>query len=144
MMVGDGTWSRSSRAAALDKRLSAAAFRVLAILGCYADATGHCYPSVVTIADLLGISRRMVQIHLRRLEALGYIATVHQKRIGPAMGHRRNGARLGGGWAPNVYTLIFPVPPSLKRTDNAKRDFALSEPTTRNPIAPTTRNPTSH
>jgi hypothetical protein len=95
-----GTWSRASKAAALDRRLSSEAFRVLAILGCYADAEGRCHPSVTTVAGHLRLKRRMVQYHIRRLEALGYIVTT--RRI-----------RTRGGWTSNAYQLCFPAPPSL-------------------------------
>jgi DNA-binding transcriptional ArsR family regulator len=110
-----GTWSRMSKAAALDRRLSAEAFRVLGVLGCYADATARCHPSIPTIAARLGLGHRVVQYHLRRLEALGYVLTVRQPRRG-SDGRRKNGTRLGGGWAPNVYQLCFPTPPSLATT----------------------------
>jgi len=108
-----GTWTRVSKAAALDQRLSMPTFRVLGVLGCYADAAGRCYPSVTTIAARRGLGRRMVQYHLRRLEEFGYVLTMRQSRPSGITGMRSNGARLGGGWAPNAYQLLFPTPPSL-------------------------------
>jgi hypothetical protein len=115
-----------AKAAALDRRLSAEAFRVLGVLYCYADATSHCCPSIPTIAAHLALTRRMVQLHIRRLEELGYVTTTRQKRTVSETGRRRNGARLGGGWAPSMYTLIYPAPPSLKWSDKAKPDFTSS------------------
>jgi len=126
---GNGTWARVSRAAALDRRLSSEAFRVLAVLCCYADNTTYrCCPSVATIADHLGLTRRMAQLHLRRLEELGYVTTIRQKLGTGAIGRRRNGARMGGGWTANIYVLVYPPPPSLKRSDDAKPDFTSSTP----------------
>jgi DNA-binding transcriptional ArsR family regulator len=106
-----------AKAAALDQRLSAEAFRVLGVLCCYADATSRCCPSVTTVGEHLGLSDRMVQRHLRRLEEMGYVDSRQRKRSPGALGHRRNGARIGGGNAANIYTLVFPTPPSLKRSD---------------------------
>jgi hypothetical protein len=108
-----GTWAQISKAAALDTRLSAAAFRVLAVLSAYSNDAGYCYPSIATIATRLGLKERVVQYHLRTLEKFGYLVTVRQSRPRGFVGRRANGARMGGGWAPNAYELHFPTPPSL-------------------------------
>lgn len=108
-----GTWSRVSRAATFDTRLSAAAFRVLAALGSHADEIGHCYPSVSTIAARLGLDRRTAQRHLRKLEAAGYIQSLKRLRI------------KGGGYASNEYLLRFPTPPAT--TDGASAGVTTGE-----------------
>ena len=93
----NGTWSRVSRAAALDLSVPAEAVRVLCVLGCYADASGRCYPSVQTIADHLGLKRRQAQRHLRALEKAGYLRTDPQMRV------------IRGGFGLNNYVLLFPA-----------------------------------
>ena len=132
-----GTWTRVSKAAALDRRLSAAAFRVLGVLGCYADETGRSYPSVSTIAAKLGLQDRIVQVHLRALEKLGYLTTRRQIRPYGVPGQRKNGARLGGQTS-NAYQLTFPDVPSLARltTDAVQPECNPSNATGCTPNAP--------
>ena len=116
-----GTWGRVSKAAALDAKLSDAAFRVLSILGCYADAQGYCYPAVGTVAAQLRLTRRSVQRHLRRLERLGYLTTLRQYRI------------KGGGWSVNAYMLKYPPAPSLARVPDAHEAAEGGDPSAAHP-----------
>jgi hypothetical protein len=106
-----GRWAKLSASAVLDKRLTAAALRVLAVLGTYADAHGLAWPSVETIAGRLGLKRRVVHIHLKKLHLLGYIDIRPRSRIG-----------LRGGRPSNVYCLNFPDLPSEVRWDCASFD----------------------
>src|SRR5262249_11147262 len=117
-----GTWGRVSKAAALDRQLTSATFRVLAVLACYVDKAGYCYPAVGTIAAHLGLTRRMVQLHLRRLEDRRYITTLHRYRTSGGAGLRSNGARQGGGFSVNAYLLKYPPAPSLAADGNAQDD----------------------
>jgi hypothetical protein len=82
-------YSRLAAAAIVDRRLTAEVLRVLAMLGIFADKFGYCFPAVTTIAHNLGIERRTVQRHLRKLEELGHIQTVPTTRS-TAGGHGRN------------------------------------------------------
>ena len=92
-----GRFSRLPAAAVVDLRLSAEALRVLAVLGCYADKTGRCWPAVTTMARRLGLHRTTVQRHLRKLEGtLGHVdrtETIRETR---------------GGWGRNRYRLSYP------------------------------------
>jgi hypothetical protein len=100
-------WAKVAQAAIYDSRMSAERLRVLAAIASYADfKSNECYPAVSTIAARLTLSRRMVQLHLRGLEQLGYVRTLPQMRTS-----RRAGGN-GGGSASNRYVLQFPVPPS--------------------------------
>ena len=63
-----------------DRRLSAAAFRVLAALGTYSDKDGWCWPSMSTLARMLNCTRQAVQQHIRELAKLGYIEVQPQLR----------------------------------------------------------------
>lgn len=92
-----GRWATISLALVIDPRISAEPKLVAAMLGAYADRTGHCYPSLGTIAARLGLHRRTVQRHLRTLEAGGYIMTWRRPRIDGR-----------GGSASNGYLLLFP------------------------------------
>lgn len=119
-VIKAGTWTRISKAAALDARLSAEAFRVLAVLGCYADALGQCCPAVGTIAALRGVTRRQLQRQLRQLETFGYLTTSRQTRT--------NGR---GGYGSNGYVLTFPdVTPDVASVvgDNATPDVTSLPP----------------
>jgi hypothetical protein len=107
-IIANGTWSRVSKAAIQDARLSPACFRVLAALGSYADAIGTCYPSVARIACDLGCTRSQVHRHLNTLCAFGYLVRWKQIRIG----YEKNGRNLSGGYAPNGYQLLFPALPA--------------------------------
>jgi hypothetical protein len=79
-----------------DTRLDAGPLRVLAAVATYADDNGYCYPAVGTIGARLYLSRRTVQRHMRKLEALGYLVRRYQYRI------------KGGGNASNSYTVHYP------------------------------------
>lgn len=61
-----------------DKRMGAAAFRVLACLGTYSDERGWCRPKQSTIGKRLGISRQAVQKQIRTLVELGYLEVHHR------------------------------------------------------------------
>jgi len=67
-------------AAVTDKRLGAAAFRVLAALGRHGDKNGWCFPSLKTLADDLGVSRQAISKCLQQLAALGYVQIQAQTR----------------------------------------------------------------
>ena len=91
-----GRFARVAAAAIFDPRMSAAALRVLAAFASYASADNTCFPAIETVADRLGLTRRMVQLHLRSLEAAGYV-------------EREATRRSRGGSGANLYTLQFPV-----------------------------------
>jgi hypothetical protein len=93
---GQWTFVRLASAAVLDRSLSAECVRTLAAFALYADAKGFCRPAVGTVANILGVSRRAVQLNMRRLEASGYLATVRTQRE-------------KGGFGANDYQLRFPA-----------------------------------
>jgi DNA-binding transcriptional ArsR family regulator len=95
-----GRFARLPDAAVFDARLSAEALRVLAALATYADSVGFCFPALTTIAKRLGLERRTVQRHLRKLEAAGYVVT----------GRSIRSSR--GGYGRNRYLLVYPAAPS--------------------------------
>ncbi len=114
----NGTWCRTSKAAVFDSRIPAEALRVLMALGAYADDLGRCTPSVGTLAEMLNLSRRQVQRHLRVVERLGYLQSWRQIRVDGRGGHSSNG-----------YVLSFPPAPSLRRARNAGDAPSRSAPT---------------
>ncbi len=77
-----------------DRRLSNAAFRVLAALGTFSDKEGWCWPSMVTLAEMLNTSRQAPQRQIRKLCKLGYIEKSRQHRA-------------DGGNTSNRYRLLF-------------------------------------
>lgn len=93
-------WGKISSRALVDQRLSAEAIRVLCVLAVH-DFPSGCFPSVETIAGKIGCRARVVQYHLRRLEALGYIAVSRQAE------------RLGGKRV-NRYQLIIVAPDGVQ------------------------------
>lgn len=117
-VIPDGTWARVATAAIFDRRLSAEALRVLSVLGTYADEIGHCYPSVSTMAARLGLQRRQVQRHLRKLEELGYVQSYRRTRI------------EGGGYASNGYQLRFPAVTDARNAGGGAHPAAEWQPAT--------------
>lgn len=67
-------WAKIPHEVTVDDRLKGCDFRVLARLVYHARDSGVCWPSVMTLARDLGLARRTVQIALKRLEGLGYVA----------------------------------------------------------------------
>lgn len=59
--------------AAADKDLSDSEHRTLAVIGMFGDPEGWCWPSQSTLADLRGISRKTINLHIKRLIELGYL-----------------------------------------------------------------------
>ena len=72
-----------------DERLGNAAFRVLAMLGTYADPDGWCWPSYGTLAQRMGISRQAVAKQLKELQRLGYIEIVPSYRPNGSLSSNR-------------------------------------------------------
>lgn len=68
-------WAKIPHEIAVDSRLKGCDFRVLARLAYHARDSGVCWPSVATLARDLGLGRRTVQIALKRLQGLGYVAS---------------------------------------------------------------------
>lgn len=68
-------WAKIPHEIALDSRLKGCDFRVLARLAYHARDSGVCWPSVATLARDLDLGRRTVQIALKRLQGLGYVAS---------------------------------------------------------------------
>ncbi len=95
-----GTYAVVPAKAASDRRLGLRSpLHVLVLLGRYRNAkTGVCVPAVERIAAELGLKRRAVQQHIKKLLDCGYLT---------AIGRRRE----NGGWSSNAYTLLFPALP---------------------------------
>jgi hypothetical protein len=91
-VAASGRFAITPALAVEDQRLGDAAYRVLACLGTYADKHGWCWPSTITRAQRLGITRQAVQRSLRQLADLGYIQVEHRHRVDGA--HDRNRYRL--------------------------------------------------
>ncbi len=75
-----------------DRRLGPAPFRVLAALGTFSDRDGWCWPSMTTLAKMLGYTRQAAQQHVQELIKLGYIEVRRQQR--PDKGYAANRFRL--------------------------------------------------
>jgi len=91
-MTGDAKFSRIPARAA-DLELTAADWRVLHVIGLYADKAGHACPSLERIAKITRIERRHVTRSTKRLAQLGLI---HYER-----------RRQGDGWANNRYQILY-------------------------------------
>ncbi|HEX6960005.1 MAG TPA: helix-turn-helix domain-containing protein [Ferrovibrio sp.] len=95
-------FARLPQAAIFDPNLPASALRVLAALCAYIDQEGKCWPSIGTLAERLGdgYSPRMVQRHLRALEAAGHISIELQPN--------------GVGKSSNLYRVRFETRPAAE------------------------------
>ena len=71
-------------------------YEVLKALVSFMDAKGTCYPSIETIANMLGISTRTVMRALKELEEMGYIKKEQIKLPNVKAKH-------------NQYTILTPV-----------------------------------
>ena len=71
-------------------------YEVLKALVSFMDAKGTCYPSIETIANMLGISARTVMRALKELEGMGYIKKEQIKLPNVKAKH-------------NQYTILTPV-----------------------------------
>lgn len=69
---------------------------VLTLLAKYRDAkTGKCVVRMKRLASELGISRRMVQLHINKLVNMGFLVVIPQRQ-------------RAGGYAANCYMLLYP------------------------------------
>ena len=69
----NGYYRRLPESALADRRLSRSALAVLAQLDGFARDKAECWPSVMTLAGVLGLCRRTIQLALTRLKSCGYI-----------------------------------------------------------------------
>ena len=107
---------------------------ILTWLWFHKNTDGICYPSVQTIANECGISKKSVKIHLNKLESLGLIKRIYRKvneklnktniyelKLG------RVGATLGGGVG-NTLGVGQELPPEPKPVINkGENDHAFSD-----------------
>lgn len=59
--------------AALDPLLTDSEHRTLAVIGTYGDREGWCWPSQSVLAEQRNVSRKTINVHIRRLIDLGYL-----------------------------------------------------------------------
>ena len=59
--------------AATDNELTDSEHRTLAVIGIYGDKNGWCWPSQSTLAEMRGVSRKTINVHIKRLIDLGYL-----------------------------------------------------------------------
>lgn len=123
-----GPFARVAAAAIFDKRMPAAALRVLAAVATYADAAGVCFPAVSTVANRLGLSCRQVFRHMAKLDAAGYL-------------ERQRTKRSRGGFGANLYRLHFPAAPVPERASDATPHVASSAPADATPHVATHATP---
>src|ERR1700732_3983962 len=91
-MTGDAKFSRIP-ARATDLELTAADWRVLHVIGLYADKAGHACPSLERIAKITRIERRHITRSTKRLAQLGLI---HYERL-----------PQGDGGGNNRYQILY-------------------------------------
>lgn len=98
------TWAKIPAAAILDRRLTHAQFRTLAVRALHADRNGCCRLKVETGAKIRGVSRQQIQNDDFALKNLGY------QKIAPTM------RRCGGNGA-NTYEILYPEIPETETED---------------------------
>jgi len=59
--------------AATDARLSDSVHRTLSVIGIYGDKNGWCWPSQSTLAEMRGMSRKTINVHIKELIKFGYL-----------------------------------------------------------------------
>ena len=59
--------------AATDLRLTDSVHRTLTVIGIFGDKNGWCWPSQSTLAEMRGVSRKTINLHIKDLIAFGYL-----------------------------------------------------------------------
>ncbi len=59
--------------AATDNELTDSEHRTLSVIGIYGDKNGWCWPSQSTLAEQRSVSRKTINVHIKRLIDLGYL-----------------------------------------------------------------------
>ena len=59
--------------AATDSNMTDSEHRTLSVIGIFGDKNGWCWPSQSTLADMRGVSRKTINLHIKRLIDLGYL-----------------------------------------------------------------------
>lgn len=91
-------FAKLATAAIFDRSMPPERLKVLAVIATFANA-GICWPSVETIAKIIGLSRRQVQRHIRELKLARYLTI--EPRPGPSQGR----------WPLTQFRLLYPSPP---------------------------------
>jgi biotin operon repressor len=97
---------------ALDPTLSNSAFRVACVIGSYFNKhRGDAYPSIETLARVMGASERTVWAGVKELEERGYLI-VKRRSLGSLTRKRKDGTEsevklAGGRGVSNTYTPAF-------------------------------------
>ncbi len=85
-------------AACRDTLLSPLDFRVFHLIASMINrVTGDAWPAQATLAEMLGVTRRSVQISLARLRRLGYLSAEVQRGRGHVKRYRLSQDHAGGG-----------------------------------------------
>jgi len=94
-LYGAGAVLRFSGCVACDKRLTQLDAKILSLITSFADfGTAESYPSVATLAALVGSPRTSIQRALNRLKGLGYLFVERR--------YDANGACLSNLYVPNL------------------------------------------
>jgi Helix-turn-helix domain len=96
-----------------DERISHACLRILCVLCTFADKRGWCWPSLTTLAEKSRIARNDVTLHLKKLEAFGYIQRYRRGQ---------NGRQLSNG-----YLVRFDFPPDSEFSQVGPDDLPRSD-----------------
>ncbi|MDY0873113.1 helix-turn-helix domain-containing protein [Dongia rigui] len=82
-----GRFARLPAAAVSDRRLSGDDLRALCAIAIYVNRKGTCWVSTERLAQDLGLHRRSIQRHVKRLIDLGYLRK--EQGFDTSLGYRR-------------------------------------------------------
>lgn len=93
--------------ATADNDLTDSEYRTLAVIGIFSNPEGWCWPSQSTLADLRGVSRKTINLHIKRLIELGYL-NIHARYDEETGAQKSNMMQIKLDFPPNVTGGVTP------------------------------------
>ncbi len=93
--------------AAVDNSLTDSEYRTLAVIGVFGDKNGWCWPSQSTLAEMRSVSRKTINLHIKRLIDLKYL-NIHPRYDQETGAQKSNMMQIKFDFAPGVSPDVTP------------------------------------
>ena len=87
--------------ATVDDSLTDSEYRTLAVIGVFGDKNGWCWPSQSTLAEMRSVSRKTINLHIKRLIDLKYL-NIHPRYDQETGAQKSNMMQIKFDFAPDV------------------------------------------